>query len=71
MKRLKIKHVCLRTYHIAGHLKQPPGPWVGQPCFTTFVGQSVWSRHCYWLSCLTYGQLRGHREIWWATFPQI
>jgi len=21
----------------------------------TVVGQSVWSRHCYWLSCLTYG----------------
>jgi len=24
--------------------------------FTTIVGQSDWSRHCYWLSCLTYGQ---------------
>jgi len=21
--------------------------------FTTIVGQSDWSRHCYWLSCLT------------------
>jgi len=24
-------------------------------CFTTIVGQSVWWRHCYWLSRLTYG----------------
>jgi len=30
-------------------------------CFTTIVGQSDWSRHCYWLSCLTYGQSRCHR----------
>jgi len=30
-------------------------------CFTTIVGQSHWSRHCYWLSCLTYGQSRRHR----------
>jgi len=30
-------------------------------CFTTIVGQSGWSRHCYWLSCLTYGQSRRHR----------
>jgi len=22
-------------------------------CFTTIVGQSDWSRNCYWLSCLT------------------
>jgi len=22
-------------------------------CFTTIVGQSDWSRHCYWLLCLT------------------
>jgi len=22
--------------------------------FTTIVGQSDWSRHCCWLSCLTY-----------------
>jgi len=22
-------------------------------CFTTIVSQSDWSRHCYWLSCLT------------------
>jgi len=29
-------------------------------CFTT-VGQSDWSQHCYWLSCLTYGQFRRHR----------
>jgi len=29
--------------------------------FTTIVGQSDWSRHCYWLSYLTYGQSRGHR----------
>jgi len=31
-------------------------------CFTTIVGQSDWSRHCYWVSCLTYGQSRRHRE---------
>jgi len=30
--------------------------------FTTIVGQSDRSRHCYWLSCLTYGQSRRHRE---------
>jgi len=30
-------------------------------CFTTIVGQSDWSRHYYWLSCLTYGQSRRHR----------
>jgi len=30
-------------------------------CFTTIVGQSDWSRHCYWLSCLTYGQSRRHK----------
>jgi len=30
-------------------------------CFT-IVGQSDWSRHCYWLSCLTYGQSRRQRE---------
>jgi len=30
-------------------------------CFTAVVGQSGWSRHCYWLSCLTYGQSRHHR----------
>jgi len=30
-------------------------------CFTTIVRQSVWSRHCYWLSCLTYAQSRRHR----------
>jgi len=35
-------------------------------CFTTIVGQSDWSRHCYWLSCLTYGESRRHRRIWWA-----
>jgi len=29
-------------------------------CFMTIVGQSDWSRHCYWLSCLTYGQFRRH-----------
>jgi len=29
--------------------------------FTTIVGQSDWSRHCYWLSCLTYSQSRRHR----------
>ena len=23
-------------------------------CFTTIVGQSVWRRYCYWLSCLKY-----------------
>ena len=26
-------------------------------CFTTIVGQSVWLRYCYWLSCLTYTAL--------------
>jgi len=30
-------------------------------CFTTIVGQSDWSRHCYWLWCLTCGQSRRHR----------
>jgi len=30
-------------------------------CFTAIVGQSDWSRNCYWLSCLTYGQSRCHR----------
>jgi len=30
-------------------------------CFTTIVGQSDWSRHCYCISCLTYGQSRCHR----------
>jgi len=30
-------------------------------CFTTVVGQSDWSRHCYWLLCLTYSQSRRHR----------
>jgi len=34
---------------------------VWHPCFTTIVGQSAWSRHCYWRSCLTYGQSRRHR----------
>jgi len=34
-------------------------------CFT-IAGQSDWSRHCYWLSCLTYGESRRHRGIWWA-----
>jgi len=29
--------------------------------FTTIFRQSDWSRHCYWLSCLTYGQSRRHR----------
>jgi len=33
-KALKLK-VCLQTYYIAGHLKQPRGPWVGQPWFST------------------------------------
>jgi len=23
-------------------------------CFTTIIGQSDWTWHCYWLSCLTY-----------------
>jgi len=31
-------------------------------CFTTIVEQSDWSRHYYWLSCLTYGQSRRHGE---------
>jgi len=39
-------------------------------CFTTIVGQSDWSRHCYWLSCLTYGLSHGHRAIWWAKSTQ-
>jgi len=30
-------------------------------CFATIVGQSDWLRHCYWLSCLTYGHSRRHR----------
>jgi len=30
-------------------------------CFTTILGQSDWLRHCYWLSCLTYGQSSRHR----------
>jgi len=30
-------------------------------CFTIIVGQSAWSRHCYWLSCFTYGKSRRHR----------
>jgi len=34
-------------------------PKVGK-CFTTIVGQSDWSRHCYWLSCLTYCESRHH-----------
>jgi len=39
--------------------------------FTTIVGQSDWSRHCYWLSCLTYGQSFRHRGIWWVKLSQI
>jgi len=37
-------------------------------CFTTIAGQSDWSRHCYWLSCLTYGQSRRHTGdlVGWA-----
>jgi len=31
--------------------------------FTTIVGQSDWSQHCYWLSCLTYCESGRHREI--------
>jgi len=30
-------------------------------CFMTIVGHSDWLRHCYWLSCLTYGQSRRRR----------
>jgi len=30
-------------------------------CFTTIAGQSDWSRHCCWLSCVTYGQSSHHR----------
>jgi len=30
-------------------------------CFTTIVGQSDWSRHCCWLSCLTYVQSCRHK----------
>jgi len=29
--------------------------------YFTIVGQSDWSRHCYWLSCLTYGQSHRYR----------
>jgi len=29
------KSACLRTYYIGGHLKQPRGPRVGQPCTTS------------------------------------
>jgi len=35
-------------------------PTMGK-CFTAIVGQSDWSRHCYWHSCLTNGQSRRHR----------
>jgi len=38
--------------------------------FTTIVGQSDWSRHCYWLSCLTYGQSYRTGRIWWANPPK-
>jgi len=31
--------------------------------FTTIVGQSDWSRHCYWLSCLIYCEPRRNRGI--------
>ena len=31
-------------------------------CFATIVVQSHWSRNCDWLSCLTYGQSRRHRQ---------
>jgi len=44
-------------------------PKIGK-CFTTIVGQSHWSRHYHWLSCLTYGQSRRHRGIMWAKPPQ-
>jgi len=30
-------------------------------CLTTTVGQSHWSRGCYWLYCLIYCQSRRHR----------
>jgi len=39
-------------------------------CFTTIVGQSNWSRHCYWLSCLAYGQSRRRKGGWWAEPPK-
>jgi len=39
--------------------------------FTTVVGQSDWSRHCYWLSCLTYRQSRRLRGNWWAKPPKL
>jgi len=29
-------------------------------CSPTIVAQSDWSRHCYWVSCLTYDQSRRH-----------
>jgi len=38
--------------------------------FATIGGQSDCSRHCCWLSCLTYGQSRRHRGIWWANPTQ-
>jgi len=30
---LKIKKICLRTYYITGHIKQPRRQRVGQPWF--------------------------------------
>jgi len=38
--------------------------------FTTIVGQSGWLHHCYGLSCLTYGQSRRHKGVWWAKPPK-
>jgi len=38
-------------------------------CFTTIVGQSDWSRHYHWLSCLTYGQSRRHWEAYSNNAP--
>jgi len=35
-------------------------------CFTTILGLSDWSQHCYWHSCLSYGPSRRHRGTWWA-----
>ena len=39
-------------------------------CVTTIAGQSDWSQHCHWLSCLTYGQSRRRRGIMWAEATQ-
>jgi len=39
-------------------------------CFTTIVGQSDWSRHCYWLSFSHTASPVATGGIWWAKPPQ-